>query len=121
MRRTIRLIILVPIGIVLIALALANRAPVTLSLDPFRPDQPAAAITVPLFVALFAALLVGLAIGGMAAWLGQGKWRRAARARARALAALNRGQSAQRGPVPAAPAGGPLLPALSEGRRALQR
>ena len=117
MRRTIRLIILVPIGIVLIALALANRAPVMLSLDPFRPDQPAAAITVPLFVALFAALLVGIAIGGAAAWLGQGKWRRAARARA--PAALNRGQSAQGGPVPGAGAGGSLLPAPREGHRAL--
>ncbi len=73
MRRAIRLIILIPLGIILIALALANRASVLLSLDPIRPDTPAASVTVPLFVALFGALIVGIIIGGIAAWAGQGK------------------------------------------------
>lgn len=116
MKRAIRLIILIPLGIVLVALALANRAPVTLSLDPFRPAEPMASTTVPLFVALLVTLLVGVAVGGVATWLGQGKWRRAARARARELALLQRDQLLRRpGPVP--PATGTGIVALPREQR----
>jgi uncharacterized integral membrane protein len=118
MKRAIRLIILIPLGIVLVALALANRAPVTLSLDPFRPDAPVASVTVPLFVALLVTLLAGVAIGGIATWFGQGKWRRAARSRARELAALQREQLLRR-QSPAPPASGTSLVTLPrEERRA---
>jgi hypothetical protein len=116
MKRAIRLIVLIPLGIVLVALALANRAPITLSLDPFRPDTPVAAVTVPLFVALLVTLLVGVAVGGIAAWLGQGKWRRAARARAREIAALQRDQLLRR-PSPAPSAAGTSLVTLPREQR----
>jgi uncharacterized integral membrane protein len=116
MKRAIRLIVLIPLGIVLLAFALANRAPVTLSLDPFRPDAPLAAVTVPLFVALLATLLAGVVIGGIATWLGQGKWRRAARARARELAELRRDRLLRRPDPPAT--GGDLVTLPRENRRA---
>jgi len=106
MRKAVRLIVLIPLAIILIALALANRADVLLSLDPIRPETPSASITVPLFVALLGALIVGILIGGVAAWVGQGKWRRAARSHARELAAL---RSQQLRTVPAAPTGGALV------------
>jgi uncharacterized protein HemY len=118
MKRAIRLIILIPLGIVLVALALANRAPVLLSLDPFRPEAPMASLRVPLFVALLVVLLVGVAIGGIATWFGQGKWRRAARRRAMELATLQRDQLLKHPrPVPAA-SGTSLVTLPREQRRA---
>ncbi len=116
MKRAIRLIVLIPLAIALVALALANRAPVTLSLDPFRPETPMASVTVPLFVALLATLLVGVAVGGIATWLGQGKWRRAARARARELAVLQRDQLLRR-PSPAPSVAGTSLVTLPREQR----
>jgi hypothetical protein len=116
MKRAIRLIILIPLGIVLVAFALANRAPVIFSLDPFRPDAPMASFSLPLFVALLATLLIGVAIGGIATWFGQGKWRRAARTRGRALAALQRDQLLRR-PSPTAAAPGTSLTTLPREQR----
>jgi hypothetical protein len=67
----------VPLGIVLVALGVANRAPITVSLDPFRPGNPALSIQPPLFIAFFVVLAVGVFIGGIAVWLSQAKVRRA--------------------------------------------
>ena len=90
-RKTITALILVPLAVVIVALAVANRHAVTLSLDPLSAT-PHMAVTLPLFVALLLALLLGVIVGGIAAWLRQGRWRRAARraeAQARALRAEN--------------------------------
>lgn len=62
------LLITLPILVVLVALAVANRSPVVLSLDPFGGATPGYAVTMPLFLALFAALLLGILIGGGVAW-----------------------------------------------------
>ena len=51
-----------------------------LSLDPFGGAAPRWSIELPLFILLFATLGLGILIGGIATWFGQGKWRRAARA-----------------------------------------
>ena len=72
-------IIVVPLAIVIIAFAVANREAVTVSFDPFSSTAPAYAATLPLFAVLFAVLILGVIIGGIAAWLGQAKWRRDAR------------------------------------------
>ena len=72
-KRLIKLIILVPVAVVLIALSVANRQSVQLSIDPFNEVNPSAAIDVPLFAALFAALVIGVVLGGMGAWLRKGK------------------------------------------------
>lgn len=82
MRRFLFLIVGVPAAILLTALAVVNRHPVQLVLDPFRPESPALALVLPFSAYLFIALFAGVAVGGFAAWAGQGRWRRAARLRA---------------------------------------
>lgn len=79
LRKIVAGLILVPLAIVLIAFAVANRQNVTVSLDPFSAHAPAAALTFPLFALIIATLIVGVIVGGVAAWLRQGKSRRAAR------------------------------------------
>lgn len=68
-----------PAAIVVVALAVANRQMVAFSIDPFSTSDPVFATEVPLFVLLLAAVFVGIVCGGIASWLSQGKWRRAAR------------------------------------------
>lgn len=79
MRKLLRWLILVPLAVVLVLLAVANRTPVTLSLDPFSRETPAFAFTLPLFVALFAAIVLGVVIGGFAVGIGRIRWRYRAR------------------------------------------
>jgi uncharacterized integral membrane protein len=79
LRKTVAVLILVPLAIVLIAFAVANRQSVTLSFDPFSASAPAAALTLPLFVVVMVTLIVGVIVGGLAVRLGHGKWRRLAR------------------------------------------
>ena len=80
MRRFLVLFVLFPIAIVAIALSVANREAIVLSLDPFAGAAPRWSVTVPLFVLLFVTLGLGVLVGGIATWLRQGKWRQAARA-----------------------------------------
>jgi len=79
MRRFLVLFVLLPIAIVAIALSVANRESIVLSLDPFGGAAPRWSVTVPLFVLLFVTLGLGVIVGGIATWLRQGKWRQAAR------------------------------------------
>lgn len=81
LQRLWTLLIIVPLGIVLIVFSVANRQPVQLSLDPVAVEAPLFAVTVPLFLALFAALVLGVLIGGTAMWWSQGAYRREARAK----------------------------------------
>jgi uncharacterized integral membrane protein len=76
MRRALALLILAPVALVLVLLAVANRAPATLSLDPFARETPALSFTAPLFVFLLLALMAGVLLGGLATWLKQGRHRR---------------------------------------------
>lgn len=79
MKRAVKLILLIPIVVVVVALSVANRGSVTFSVDPFGGDDPALSFQIPLYWLLFAALAIGVLIGGVATWIGQSKWRRAAR------------------------------------------
>lgn len=79
MKKILGVVILVPLAILLVALSVANRHSVALSLDPFNSADPSVAITMPLFVLLFGAIALGVLLGGIATWLGQGRWRRQAR------------------------------------------
>ena len=72
-------IVLAPLAAVIVAFAVANRQTVTVSFDPFSSASPAYAATLPLFAVILAALILGVIVGGVAAWLRQGKWRRRAR------------------------------------------
>ncbi len=90
LRKIVMAIIVVPLAVVIIAFAVANRQTVTVSFDPFSTVSPAYATTLPLFVVVFAVLILGVLIGGIAAWIRQSKWRRTARkldAQVRALRA----------------------------------
>ena len=75
-RRILKLIIMIPAAAVLVALAVANRHPVTVSFDPFDPFDSDLAVAAPLYLVGFAVLIAGVVLGGVAAWLKQGKWRR---------------------------------------------
>jgi uncharacterized integral membrane protein len=79
LRKIVAAIILVPLAVVIIAFAVANRQIVTVSFDPFSAGEPAASVTLPLFALVILLLIVGVLIGGLASWLRQGKWRQTAR------------------------------------------
>jgi uncharacterized integral membrane protein len=79
MIRFLKALILLPVAIFIVLLAVANRSPVTLSLDPFSGPNPEFAVQLPLFAIIFAAVMAGVVIGGVATWLAQGKHRRARR------------------------------------------
>lgn len=78
-RKIVTALIVVPLAIVIVAFAVANRHAVTVSFDPFSSANPAYAATVPLFVLIFVLVTLGVIVGGFAAWLRQSKWRRTAR------------------------------------------
>jgi uncharacterized integral membrane protein len=88
LRRIVAAIVLVFLAVLIIAFAVANRQDVTVSLDPFNSSPPAASVTRPLFVVVIAVLILGVVIGGIAAWLRQTKWRRTARRLEREATAL---------------------------------
>ena len=79
MIRFLKALILLPVAILIVLLAVANRAPVTLSLDPFSQEAPEFAFQLPLFAVIFAAVMLGVVIGGTATWLAQGKNRKSRR------------------------------------------
>ncbi len=89
-RKIVTALVLVPLAIALIVFAVANREIVTVSLDPFDPAQPALSVRMPLFVLIFVFLIAGVVLGGFAAWLRQGRHRRASRALRSDLAGLRR-------------------------------
>lgn len=78
-KRVFAIVVLLPVALVLIVLSVANRESVTLALNPFRPDDTILSVTAPFFVFLFAALMLGIIVGGAATWFGQGRYRRRAR------------------------------------------
>ena len=93
LRRTVAAVILVPLAIIIVAFAVANRQIVTVSFDPLG-ETPAASLAMPFFMLILGLLIVGVIIGGMAAWLGQGRWRAAARRFEREMQVLRRKLSA---------------------------
>ena len=102
--RFLAVIVGLPVSVAIVALAVANRRPVTLSLDPFSPDTPVISVTVPLFAVIFGALILGLVIGGLVTWARQGRYRRAARRARRDLAAAEVRHEAQMATATALPA-----------------
>jgi hypothetical protein len=82
-RKLVLAFIVVPLGVILVALAVVNRKPAMLILDPFGGAEPNLSLEAPLFLFLLGAFALGLFIGGAATWLSQGKWRKRARVGAR--------------------------------------
>lgn len=81
-------LVLLPIAVAVILLAVANRGPVLLSLDPFTRAGPQFSFHVPLYAVIFGAVLLGVVIGGLGAWLGQAKNREAKRRYGREVSQL---------------------------------
>lgn len=115
MRKFLTALIVIPLGLILVTFAVANRHFVTVSFDPFVTDDPSFAVKLPLFLLLIVVAAMGVIAGGCAVWFGQRHWRRAARrheadARAARLELADlRAQTAaakpepQRLPVPSGP------------------
>ncbi|MDP3342071.1 LapA family protein [Frigidibacter sp.] len=111
MKSFFKALVLVPIALAIVLFAVANRAPVRVSFDPISRDAPLFAFDVPLFAVVLAALAVGVLIGGLAAWLAQGKHRKAARRNRREAEVLRSEAQMLRSAVPDS-----ALPALTNGR-----
>lgn len=86
LKRIVWLLIAFPAGLLLVTFAVVNRHEVRLVLDPFRPQDPVISLALPFYAYLFAALLLGVILGGTAMWFGQARWRRTSRLHSRAAA-----------------------------------
>lgn len=93
MIRSLRYLFLAALGLALLTVALANRAPVTLQA---LPDDLAAfsglhwQIEVPLFVVIFGGIVAGLLIGFVWEWLREHKHRSTASTKSREVERLER-------------------------------
>jgi uncharacterized integral membrane protein len=117
MRKFFTALVLIPLGLVFIVFAVANRHLVTVSFDPFNSANPSVAVTLPLFVVIIVVAIAGVVAGGCATWFRQRHWRRAAR-QYEADARQVRAQLADWRAGAAAPQAGPQrFPALAQGGR----
>ena len=93
MIRYIRFALLAVLAIVVLTLALANRAPVAVNL--LTPDLAALfgvnwTLQVPMFLVIFASIILGLLIGFVWEWLREYKHRRVAGVKTRQVTKLER-------------------------------
>jgi uncharacterized integral membrane protein len=72
-------LIVIPLGLIFVVFAIANRHFVTVSFDPFNATAPSVSVSMPLFVLIIAVAILGVIAGGSATWFSQRHWRRAAR------------------------------------------
>ena len=79
MRKFLTALIVIPLGLVFIVFAVANRHGVTVSFDPFNTVAPSVGVTLPLFVVIIGSAIFGVMAGSVATWFSQGRWRRASR------------------------------------------
>lgn len=82
LRRLVWYPVALVVAALLVTLSVANRDPVRLVLDPFRPDAPVISVILPLYAYVLGALTIGVILGGVATWFGQSRWRRTARLKA---------------------------------------
>jgi hypothetical protein len=102
LQRILRWTIGLPIAIIVVSFAIANRQWINVSFDPFSRDAPFAAKDMPLWVLFFCGVFFGLIAGWIACWIAQGKWRRAAKDTRRELAHAQTEASELRREVPPA-------------------
>jgi uncharacterized integral membrane protein len=79
MRKFLTALIVIPLGLLFVVFAVANRHFVTVSFDPFNSRDPSVATAMPLFALIIVVAILGVLAGGIATWFRQGYWRRAAR------------------------------------------
>ncbi len=75
-KRLIGLLVLAPLSLLLVLFALANRHMIAVKFDPLM-SEPALVghVEVPLFVVIYAMLIIGILLGGIATWFAQGEHR----------------------------------------------
>ncbi len=88
MRRFLFWIVVVPLALIFVLFAVANRQWVTVSLDPFSREAPAFAASLPLFLVILGSLAAGVLIGGLVVSYGKIKWRMAAQRAERDMSRL---------------------------------
>jgi uncharacterized integral membrane protein len=79
MRKFLTGLVLIPLGVIFVVFAVANRHAVTVSFDPFNSTDPSLGVRLPLFLVIIAVAILGVVAGGTATWFRQRHWRRAAR------------------------------------------
>lgn len=88
MKTFMKYLVLAPLVFILALIAVANRGVVTFSLDPFAGGAASVGFSAPLYIIVLGAMAIGVALGGAASWLAQGRYRRAARSNRRKLERL---------------------------------
>lgn len=100
LKRIVSWLVLLPLALLLVIFAMANRQSVVINFDPLSQTAPLVPpLSLPMFVVIYALLLVGIVLGGIAVWATQGKHRKAKRAYKREAEALHREVDALRKPV----------------------
>ena len=95
MRSVLRVLVFVPLGLVFLYFAAANRAPVKIFLDPFPgAGETSPFFETPLYLVVLASIALGVVAGGVSSYVAHGRYRRAARA-ARAEAKKARSEADQ--------------------------
>ena len=79
MMRVLKWVVAAPFILIFLLFAVANDHIVSVRLDPFAGDIPGLALSAPRWLVLILSIMFGILIGGVATWLGQGKYRRAAK------------------------------------------
>ena len=78
-KRILNWVVGLPIAIIGVGFAVANREWVTVSFDPFNRTLPVATMSMPLWALFFAGVFVGVFAGWYVAWRGNARYRRATR------------------------------------------
>lgn len=90
MRRFLRWLVGLPVAVLVIAFAIANRQWTRLSLDPFSSTSPVLSIDMPLWLLFIVGVFIGILVGWVGCWFAQSKHRKLARDRGREIAQLQR-------------------------------
>lgn len=91
MKRVVGWFVLVPLCALVILFTLANRQSVAVYLSPFGENGPfLPQFNIPLFLLIYAVLIIGIFMGGLAVWFTQGRNRRERRRLKRETARLEK-------------------------------
>jgi uncharacterized integral membrane protein len=79
MKSILKWLLLLPVAAVIIVFSIYNRHGVDVMVDPSGIFHSGMKFTLPLYMVVFASMMIGVLAGGVASWMKQGKHRRAAR------------------------------------------
>jgi uncharacterized integral membrane protein len=80
MKTVFRIIFFVPLALIILFFAMANRTPVQIGLDPFlAPGETGPSFEAPLFLVVLVSMALGVVAGGASTWVSHLPVRRAAK------------------------------------------